>query len=276
MTEYLQFSTRERKIAEARSMNLFSNPFMSVALDDNETCAYVLRILTGIADLEVLETRSQERIAKLVDRDVILDVRACDSKGRMYNIEIQKADTIDHPRRVRLYRSAIDSHTLAKGTDVDALPDLYLIYISETDIFRSGLSWDSVTQRFTRSGEAYNDGCHIIFANAEIIEDNPISDLMQYFKSADPDDTKHGKLSKRIHFIKREQGGAEIMCKVTEQFIQEGKRLARLEAIYTVMRKQSWDVDKTMEFLDIEQSERPLYAGYIANHSALEPTAGVR
>ena len=273
MADKLLFSTREAKIAAARSMNLSSNTFMSVALDDKETCAYVLRILTGITDLEIIEIRSQEHIAKLVDRDVILDIRARDSKGKIYSIEIQRADTIDHPRRVRLYRSEIDSHTLAKGTDVDALPDLYLIYVSETDIFRSGLAWDSVVQRFTRSGEAYEDGCHIIFANAEVVEGNPISELMQYFKSTDPDDMKHGALSKRIHLLKREQGGEEIMCKVTDSFIQEGKRIRNLEIIRTIMEKQGWDADRTMEFLDIERNDRSFYAAYI-NEKAVPETAG--
>ena len=264
---FLQFSNREAKISAACSMNLFSNIFMSVALDDKEACAYVIRILTGIEDLEILEIRTQERIAKLVDRDVVLDIRACDSKGRIYSIEIQRADTLDHARRVRLYRSEIDSHTLAKGTDVDALPELYLIYISETDIFQSGLAWDCVEQHFRRSERRYDDGCHIIFANAEIPENDPISNLMQYFKSADPEDGRHGALSRRIHMLKREQGGKDIMCKVTDSFIQEGKRIGKLEDIRTIMAKQGWDADRTMEFLDIEHAERPFYAAYLHDRS---------
>ena len=159
---FFEFSTKETQIAVAREMNLFSNVFMSVALDDIPTCTYVLRFLTRISDLEVIEVRSQEHIAKLVSRDVILDIIARDSKGRFYNIEIQRADTINHRRRVRLYRSEIDSELLRKGTAVDALPELYVIYISETDIFESGLAWDEVVQKFRRAGTDYDDGCHII------------------------------------------------------------------------------------------------------------------
>ena len=260
---FFEFSTKEAQIAAAREMNLFSNVFMSVALDDIPTCTYVLQILTRISDLEVVEVRSQEHIAKLVSRDVILDITARDSKGIFYNIEIQRADTIDHRRRVRLYRSEIDSELLRKGTDVDALPELYVIYISETDIFESGLAWDEVIQKFRRAGTDYDDGCHIIYANAEVDEGDQISGLMSYFKSADPDDMNHGELSQRLHFMKREAGGEEILCKISEGFIKEGKREGKLEVILSVMKKQNWDADRTMEFLDIEREDRPTYAAFI-------------
>ena len=260
---FFEFSTKEAQIAAAREMNLFSNVFMSVALDDIPTCTYVLRIMTRNSDLEVVEVRSQEHIAKLVSRDVILDIKARDSKGRFYNIEIQRADTIDHRRRVRLYRSEIDSELLRKGTDVDALPELYVIYISETDIFESGLAWDEVIQKFRRAGTDYDDGCHIIYANAEVDEGDQISGLMSYFKSADPDDMNHGELSQRLHFMKREAGGEEILCKISEGFIKEGKREGKLEVILSVMKKQNWDADRTMEFLDIEREDRPTYAAFI-------------
>lgn len=260
---FFEFSTKEAQIAAAREMNLFSNVFMSVALDDIPTCTYVLRILTQIPDLEVVEVISQEHIAKLVSRDVILDIKARDSKGRFYNIEIQRADTIDHRRRVRLYRSEIDSELLRKGADVDDLPELYIIYISETDIFESGLAWDEVIQKFKRAGTSYEDGCHIIYVNAEVDEGDQISGLMSYFKSADPDDLNYGALSQRVHFMKREIGGEEILCKISEGFIKEGKREGKLEVILSVMKKQNWDAETTMEFLDIEREDRPTYAAFV-------------
>ena len=260
---FFEFSTKEAQIAAAREMNMFSNVFMSVALDDIPTCTYVLRILTRISDLEVVEVTSQEHIAKLVSRDVILDIKARDSKGQFYNIEIQRADTIDHKRRVRLYRSEIDSELLRKGTDVDALPELYVIYISETDIFESGLAWDEVIQTFKRAGTDYDDGCHTIYANAEVDEGDQISELMGYFKSADPDDMSHGELSQRLHFMKREAGGEEILCKISEGFIKEGKREGKLEAILALMETTKWDAEKAMDMLKIEREDRPTYAAFV-------------
>lgn len=60
------------------------------------------------------------------------------------------------------------------------------------------------------------------------------------------------------------------MCKVTDSFIQEGKRIRNLEIIRTIMEKQGWDADRTMEFLDIERTDRPFYAAYINEKSVPE------
>lgn len=73
----------ELRLAKAKKLNLLSDAFMSVALRDKRACQYVLRILTGIKDLVVLEVRTQYRVSKLVSHDAVLDVLAEDSKGRI-------------------------------------------------------------------------------------------------------------------------------------------------------------------------------------------------
>jgi len=45
---------------------------------------------------------------------------------------------------------------------------------------------------------------------------------MKYFIEADPYDDSQGDLSKYIHFLKCEEGGQEIMCEITERFIEMG------------------------------------------------------
>lgn len=59
-----KISSREENIARARQFTLMSDVFMSVALQDVPACQHVLRILTGIKDLEVTEVRTQYSKAK--------------------------------------------------------------------------------------------------------------------------------------------------------------------------------------------------------------------
>lgn len=92
-------SGRERRVEEAKKFNLLSNVFMSVALNDRLACQHVLRILTGIQDLVVKEVRIQYRIFRLESHDAVLDILAEDGTGRLYSLEIQRADTIGHARR---------------------------------------------------------------------------------------------------------------------------------------------------------------------------------
>ena len=157
------FTERDALVAAARQFNLFNNKLLNVVLDDREVAQHVLRILTKIPDLVIVDVVTQKDIQSVIERDVILDILAFDSKGRVYNIEIQRSDTIDHRRRSRLYLSEIDHYLLSKGTRVDALPDKFHIYISETDIHESGLAWDTVESRFGRSRKKFDDGSTIIY-----------------------------------------------------------------------------------------------------------------
>ena len=86
---------RERHWAEAKKMTLFSNAFMTVALEDPLACQHVLRILTGKKDLVVREIRTQYQIAKITLHDAIM----------------------------------IDSEYLEKGKEYFELPEVHIIYI---------------------------------------------------------------------------------------------------------------------------------------------------
>ncbi len=219
----------ERRVEEAMKFNLLSNVFMSVALNDIPACQYVLRILTGIEDLVVKEVRSQYQISKLHSHDAILDILAEDGTGKLYNLEIQRADTVDHARRTRFYGAMIDSEYLGKGKTYADLPDVYVIYISETDLWKKGYTTYPVEKRFGNTDIPYEDGLHILYVNAAVNDGSETAKLMQYFKTADPNDMTHGDLSKRVHYLKSEEGGYQQMCEISEKIYKEGMEDGRVE-----------------------------------------------
>ena len=213
---------REHRVAEARKFNLLSNVFMSVALNDRAACQHVLRLLTGIQDLVVKEIRVQYRISKIQSHDAILDVLAEDGLGKLYNLEIQRSDTIDHARRTRFYGAMIDSEYLQKGKTYAELPDVYIIYISETDLWEANHTAYPVRKHFENTAVPYEDGQRILYVNASVDDGSPTAKLMQYFKTADPQDMSQGDLSLRIHYLKCEEGGYAEMCEVSEKIFREG------------------------------------------------------
>ena len=220
---------RERRIAEARSLNLLSNTFMTVALEDKLACQHVLRIVTRIEDLVVKEVRTQYRISKIASHDAVLDVLAEDGEKRIYNIEIQKSEAVDHARRTRFYGAMIDSEYLVKGKDYDQLPEVHILYISEMDLWKAGKTMYEVEKRFKGTKITYEDGIHVTYVNAEIEDGTEVSQLMKYFKTTDPEDMSQGELSKRIHFLKCEEGGLKVMCEMSEKWIEEGRAEGRAE-----------------------------------------------
>ena len=200
----------EERVEWMRSLNLFSNTFMSVALRDREACQYVLRTLLGKPDLVVRSVRTQYRVSRLVSKDSALDVLAEDQDGKLYNLEVQRADTVDHARRVRYYGSMIDSEFLEKGKKYSALPDVYLIYVSETDLWKYGLAAYPVRRCF-QNLEHCEDGVKVLYANAAVDDGSQRARMLRYFRTADPEDRSQGALSERGHLLKREEGGYREM-----------------------------------------------------------------
>ena len=123
----------------------------------------------------------------------------------------------------------IDSEYLEKGKPYADLPDLFIIYISETDLWKAGFTTYLVKKYFENTDIPYDDGQHIMYVNAAINDGTKTANLMQYFKTADPDDMNHGDLSKRVHLLKCEEGGYQEMCEVSEKIFKEGQAEGRAE-----------------------------------------------
>ena len=225
--QFRRIYVRDKSLAQAKEFSLLSNVFMTVALKDIRACQHVLRIATGIKDLVVKEVRIQYYIAKVTSHDAILDILAEDGNGQLYIIEIQRSDTIDHARRTRFYGSMLDSEFLQKGKSYDEMPEVHVIYISETDIWKQGRAVYRVEKTFDGTDIPYDDGRHVTYINAAVNDGSDIAKLMKYFKTADPMDMSQGDLSKRVHFLKCEEGGNDIMCTVTDQILENGKKLGR-------------------------------------------------
>ncbi|MCC8098407.1 MAG: PD-(D/E)XK nuclease family transposase [Eubacterium sp.] len=214
---------------EIRRSNLLSDTFASIALEDIPACQYVVRMLTGIKDLTVIEVKSQYRLLNMTSKDAILDGFAQDGEGRLINIEIQSRDTVDHARRTRYYGSMIDKSSLDKGAEYSEMADVYIIYISETDIWKAGETIYPVKKFLGNSMLPYDDGIYVIYVNAAVDDGSDIARMMKYFKTADPNDMSRGDLSKRMYYLKNEKGGQELMCSAAEKIFNSGKEIGAVE-----------------------------------------------
>lgn len=125
---------------------------------------------------------------------------------------------------MRYYGALADSEFLAKGKEYYELPDRLQFYISETDIWKQGKTVYPVTKRLGKDGPEYDDGEYIVYVNAEVDDGSRIAKLMKYFKTANPNDNSEGDLSKRVHFLKCEEGGMDIMCEVAERIEARGRQ----------------------------------------------------
>ena len=241
---------QKERLAIIQKLNLFSDVFMSVALNDAGACQHVLRILLEDKSLAVKRVKTQYRISRIVSRDVQLDVFAEGSDGRLYTAEIQRKDTLDHARRTRFHGAMVDSEYLSKGKDYHELPEVHIIYISETDLWGRGKASCKVERKFAweekgeisapkpakrgmkgKRGEKkeYEDGEHILYVNAAVDDGTETAKLMRYFLTADPEDMSQGALSERVRYLKKEEGGQKVMCEIMDRIREEGRREGKEE-----------------------------------------------
>ena len=108
-----------------------------------------------------------------------------------------------------------------------------------------------VEKYFGNTGLKYEDGQHILYVNAAVDDGSETAKLMRYFKTADPNDMTHGDLSKRIHFLKCEEGGYQEMCEVSERIyregIEEGKQKDAQKDAQKEKQKENWSLRKRQQ-----------------------------
>lgn len=189
----------------------------------------VLRIIAGIDDLVLIREETQYDLKRLLDgRSICLDVFGTDSKGTQYDLEIQRDDRGAVPKRARYHSSAMDVEFLKKGQDFEELPETYVIFITENDIFKKGLPVYRIERINTNTGESFSDGEHILYVNGAYVGGDPLGKLMHDFRCSSANDMYYGLIADKTKFLKEFTKGASDVCKLIEDKLEE--IAARVEA----------------------------------------------
>ena len=214
-----------------KKFRLMDDIFMTKCFEDDlESTELVLRIVMGRPDLKVLSVKVQSPYKNLQGRSLTLDIDATDSKGRRFDIEVQRADSGASPRRARYHASVVDANTLKAQEDFEALPELYVIFITEHDVLGGGLPIYHINRHIEEMKTPFDDGEHFIFVNGECRDDSPLGLLMHDFFCTNPEDMHYAPLRERARYFKENEKGVMIMSSASEELREEG-RTAEREAV---------------------------------------------
>ena len=243
-------------LSRVRAMRLFDDEFMSAVFnDDIESTQLLIRILLNRNDLTVTKSMSQVQKTNLFGKSVKLDVVAEDIFKTEYNIEIQRADAGAGARRIRYHQAMLDSHTLHKGGSYKDLPNLYIIFILEHDIFEKGLPVYRVNKILNiqdKDGNnlPFDDDCNIMYVNGEYKGDDPLGRLMHDFSTANADEMYYEELATRMRFFKQDERGVDTVSKIVEEYgdiraaealklgIQQGEQKKAEETAINMLKKK--------------------------------------
>lgn len=225
--DYLRTIENYRPLDDDFMRELFRN--------DLPLAQLVLRIITGIEDLELIREETQYDLKRLLgSRSICLDVFGTDSKGRKFDLEIQRDDRGATPQRARYHSSAIDVEFLSAKEKFEELPISYVIFITENDVRGENKLIYNYEWTETASGKPLNDGAHIIFVNGAYnnAEDtSELAKLVHDLHCTKAEDMKIKELADKTRYFKETQEGVNDMCKAIEDLRNEAaKEAAKLEA----------------------------------------------
>lgn len=211
----------EEKLARIQRFRPIDDTFFEVLVQDERVCEEILRTILGDSGLDVLEVTPQKSIKNLFGRSVRLDALCRTGTGEFVNIEVQRADSDDHLRRVRYNASCVTASVTEPGEKFNKVPTVYAVYISEFDPFGIGLTTYHIDSVIRETGAAVDDGFHRVFVNTKADDGTETAQLMKCFLQEEVNERKFPEFSNRVHMLKHSEGGISKMCAIMEEYAKE-------------------------------------------------------
>ena len=254
---------------------LMDDIFMRIVLKDRKCTEFILQTILQKSDLKVKTQSIQSDLKNLQGRSLILDCLCSDTKGTVYNIEVQNDSHGASPKRARYHSGLIDMHILKKGKTFENLPESYVIFICAKDVLKENKQIYHISRTIQESGSKFPDQSEIIYLNASKSSDNELGMLIKDFYTKDPKKMHSKVLAKRVADLKEnkniEKGEHDAMTtyydRLKKQWEKEGIAKGIIEGKAKGSAESESKMAKLMGFLvregriaDIEKaSESPDY-----------------
>lgn len=214
--------------------------------ENRNFCEELLRCILNKPDLIIIENIPQRSLKNIHGRSVILDLLCQDAEHNYYNVELQRSNQDNHQRRVRYNGASIDTFIMEKGSRFKELPDVYVVYISDFDIFKGGKTCYCIKRSIHETDEVVCNGFHEIYINAENDDGSEIAALMSIFQSTDMEyDSRFPGICDAIRYYRRGKGRG-VMCEAVEKLAKEYAE-EKIIQIAKNMIKNGFDLDSIAE-----------------------------
>lgn len=254
-------ATREWEINKTiDGFSLFDDDFMSVVFDRNiEATEFLLNTILERDDMNVIEVIGQREYKNPVigGRSIRIDIYAKDSLGKIYDVEVQRADEGADVHRARFNSSMIDTRMLKESQKFKELHESYVIFITKNDVIGKGLPLYHIDRVIKETGISFGDGSHIIYVNGSYQnEDSPIGKLVHDFDCKESEDMFYPILAKQIHYFKETEGGRSIMCKAVDELAEKRRLDAMFDVVKNLMETMKLSVEQAMEAMKLSEEDR--------------------
>ena len=232
----------QEKVKRVQEFRLIDDVFFEVFAEDIPACQEIIRTILEDPELIVHDVIVQSSRRNLYGRSVRLDALCSLGDGTKCNIEVQRSDRDDHLKRARFNASSITVRESGPGERFEDILELYIIYISEFDFLKGGLTTYHIDKVIRENGEVVDDGLHEIFVNTAVDDGSSIAGLMSCFTRKEVTNREFPAVTRRFQELKSE-GGAGAVCEIMEKYLKEaekngekaGEKAERIKAIQNMI-----------------------------------------
>lgn len=247
----------QEDLQRLRGLRPIDDDFMRCIFRDNIPLVQkVLRIIINKPDLNIIKAETQVDMKRLLGaRSICLDALGEDENGKKYDMEVQRSEKGAGVRRARYHSSVMDVENLNAGEDFDKLPETYVIFITETDIYKKGLPFYSIERINVSLNEPFEDGEHILYVNGTYRGDDEIGKLMHDFSCSNPDDMINSDMAEVARYYKENEEGVEAMCKAMEDMRNETELRKAREIALTLIQLGDYSFEKIADITKLSLAE---------------------
>ena len=282
-----------------KELNLLDKFLFDEAMDDPENVKTMLDIiLSQNTNLKHPPQTEKEQRTSIDNRQIRLDVYAIDEDDVIYEVEAQKENTHNLPKRSRLYQGIIDSKLLPPGVvDFNLLNEVLIVLIMPFDLFGYGLYRYTFQMKCQEIPELkLDDGATRIFLNTKGKHPESVSpeliELLKYMEHS-TDEVSEACESKRIQEMHRrvcqirasEKTEVKYMQSWEERIMikQEGIAEGRIEGEKALLKSliekkmaKKYSAEQISAMLEVDVSEVENIMKEIQNEKYLEESVSGR
>lgn len=258
MSEEIKKQWSEETLEAVDKLCLFDDDFMSLVFDRNiEATEYLLNTIFERSDMKVIEVVGQREYKNPVvsGRCITIDIYAVDSTGKVYDIEVQRADSGAVPQRARFHSAMVDTRMLKEKEKFKEIKDSYVIFITQNDVMKGDLPLYHVERVVKEQNRDFGDGSHIIYVNgAYKNDDTEIGRLVHDFGCVRAADMYNEILKKQVHYFKETEGGREVVCQIIDD-VAESRADAKVQSIIAEMLNDFEPVEKIKKYTGVSKDK---------------------
>ncbi len=217
-------------------------------------------------DIKVIRVKGQVELKSAYPggRNIRLDIVAVDDKGVQFDVEVQRNTKGSHIKRARYHQSMIDSRLLKKKQEFKSIRDTYVIFICQHDKFKANRPIYHVDKTVRETGEAFDDGAHIIYVNGKYRGKDDFGKLAHDFNCKKADNIYFKPLADGVRHFKETEEGRDAMCesftKLADKVADERAEQTTINNIKLMMKNMKCSLEDALNALEIKGKDRAIIA----------------